>query len=207
MDQVKVFVGLRTPQVAVYVPRKLITARSGFFEKACADPGHAKNGFVGLPFASRIDFSLYLHVLHFDELGTEDEENKMGPNVVDAVRVYFLAEKLDDPLSLNVIIDALVLLFEEQRDQQQEFDVNLELLVNLVYSRAPAKSHPLKRLLVDLALKHWSFSRFSDCLETESLRMFIRDVAQAFAKTADSGGNRSDGALESKKYHVEVKKA
>lgn len=202
-DQVAFVVG-RPLQTTIHAPKKLITARSGYVKKACEDPKHASDGLLHLPFGNPDSFSRYLHVLHFDEVGAEEDEKTymtLG-YLVRLVHCYLLAEQLDDPASMDIFMDSLLRYVKEPREQEEVF-----VIIRLIYSQPSPNTHPLKRLLVDWAVECWSFARLAIPSMKESERVFILDAAQAFAEKRDAEGKTSKADLESKNYFVAVEKA
>ena len=185
----------------VYVPKKLITGRSSFFREGCEAPEYAKHGYVNLTSTSLEMFSAYLHVLHFDEVGIEPGELGITGGARRLVSLYLLAEEVGDAASMNIIMDAIVQVVGWQPDLDSDTH-----FVNQVYKREIAASHPLKRLLVDFAVQSSSFLELPDDNNIALEHTFILDVARAFAKQRDGEGRKSNVALESKKYHVAVKK-
>lgn len=202
-DQLKVIIDPIRNNKAVYVPKKLIIERSSYFRKGCEATEYAKHGYVNLTSTSLEEFSSYLHVLHFDEVGIEDGER----NITDHLRwfrlvaLYLLAERVGDPSSMNIIMDAMM----QMTGRQSDLDLNSYFVVG-VYTYTIDASHPLKRLVVDLAVQTSSFLELSNKFlgwECE----FTLDVARAFAKKRDGEDRKLSAAPESKNYHVAVEKA
>lgn len=204
VDQIKVLLGTGPDSPTVYVPKKLITARSSYFRAACNDPRYEKHGFVRLPSSVRKGFAWYLQVLHYDNAITADEQSKTVSSVwLDLVLAYLSAESLGDPASMNIIMDALLKLANEGQELEK-----WKSIVTEVYTSSLAKAHPLKRLLVDYAVECSSLSSFGSAgFLSSSESIFITQVAKELAKKRDAGGKKSKKALESRAYHVEVKRA
>lgn len=144
-------------------------------------------------------------------MGIEDDERKdMNLKLSRLVNVYFLSKELGDPQSMNIITDALLLLLNEQRRLKRQGNLVFEHLVKEVYVHFSAPGDPLQRLLVDFAVANSSFLEFSHNSESsrDPVRHFLLEVAQAFAEKRDAEGKKKPKAdLESKDYHVAIKKA
>ncbi|KAK5124932.1 hypothetical protein LTR85_001122 [Meristemomyces frigidus] len=144
------------------VHKDIISRRSSFFKAACHErwQGASTAKDVELPTDDPELFGTYLQCVYTDTVVThqdsghnsnsdDDDISTLADCVMHLVKVYFLADKLGDLISCNLIIDSLITTCKERGVSPRRSASLLES----VYESTP-KNSPLRRLMVDYHIHH-----------------------------------------------------
>ncbi|KAK5109987.1 hypothetical protein LTR62_006354 [Meristemomyces frigidus] len=170
-----------------YVETDLICPRSPFFETARTRRWRSgrKQRPIYLPHVKPATFSAYLMLLQELQFRIPDEAGEAFPHLA---HIYFLADKVGDLISTNLVIDQFISLVKETAL------VPNSTCVDLIYGNT-VPSSPLRHLIVDYMV----FDADEDCLNDESAHdfppLFLRDIILGQRRLRDEWARSSDNAL------------
>lgn len=135
------------------VHESLITGRSLFFKKAVSGTWReAQDRLVNLPEDEPATFRCYLHLLYTNTLaimsGSLPKTFHEGDEVFGLVKLYVLAEKLQDVDTKNIVLEATMLSYQKDKRGISDYVPKVQE-VRIVYTGTTSGS-PMRKLLVDL---------------------------------------------------------
>lgn len=198
---IKVVVGPHDASRTFFVHEKLVVERAPFFERALNGQWkESDDKLVELPDDDPDVFFLYLQLLYTTKLHTRSNEpNKTSREYKRLVKLYVLAEKLQDVQTRNIVIEAMI---AKTRDEES-FPPSS---IHLIYDGTPEGS-PLRKLVVDL------FTDFALPVDIQRIQRikarermppqdFFLDLLLEFSQRRPKPSGETIFTCDPTKYHV-----
>jgi BTB/POZ domain len=183
------------------IHERLIRASSPFFDKAMSDKWQESlQRSIQLPDDEPKIFQLYVHWLYYDTFPVFSDEPGSSGNAeyLELIKAYILSDKLLDSRFQNAVIDAIIeKSVSKARDGSYWFPVGEA--IDYAYSNTN-ESAPIRKLLVDLYVRHGCGSWLHDWGESASVpQPFLFELA---SKLLDRRDSLFQLKIEASNYHV-----